>query len=119
MTTRGEAAPMKFKPSQDVRHIASWEGGAHGVGLSLILVNAEPGVGPKLHKHAYEEVHAIQAGRALFTLGEEKVEAGAGEIVVVPPRTWHGFVALGPEKLVMVSIQNSPKFVTEWADKKP
>ena len=110
---------LKYKPPQDERRIASWEGGAYGIGLSVILVNAEPGVGPALHKHAYEEVHAIQAGRALFTLGEEKVEATAGEIVVVPPGTWHGFVALGPEKLGMVSIQNSPKFVTEWADKKP
>ena len=110
---------MKYKPLEDERHTASWEGGAHGVGLSLILVNAEPGVGPSLHRHGYEEVHAIQAGKALFTLGEGKAEAGAGEIVVVPPGTWHGFVSLGPERLVMVSTQHSPRFVTEWEAKKP
>jgi mannose-6-phosphate isomerase-like protein (cupin superfamily) len=108
---------MKYRPSEDERHIASWEGGTHSVGLSLILVNADPGVGPTLHRHAYEEVHALQAGKARFTLGEDEVEAEAGDVVVVPPETWHSFVALRPEKLVMVSIQHSPKFITEWATK--
>ena len=60
------------------------EGTDHGAGVSIILVHAQPGRGPALHKHAYEEVFIVQEGRATFTAGDEEREVSAGAIVIVP-----------------------------------
>lgn len=85
-----------------------------GAGVSIILVDTPPGRGPSLHRHQYEEVFAIQTGDVTFTIGEETRVAGAGDVVVVPPNTPHGFVNSGDEPLGMVAVHVSPRFVTEW-----
>jgi mannose-6-phosphate isomerase-like protein (cupin superfamily) len=90
------------------------EGAEHGVGVSIILVEAQPGRGPALHKHAYEEVFIVQEGRATFTAGDEEREVAAGEIVIVPPNTPHQFVNSGDGPLRQVAIHVSPRFATEW-----
>jgi mannose-6-phosphate isomerase-like protein (cupin superfamily) len=91
-------------------------GETQGAGISVILVNSLPGRGPSLHRHPYEEVFILQEGSVTFTRGDATVEAGAGEVVVVPPRTPHGFVNSGSVPLRMVAIHHSPKFITEWLD---
>jgi mannose-6-phosphate isomerase-like protein (cupin superfamily) len=90
------------------------EGVEHGVGVSIILVEAQPGRGPALHRHAYEEVFIVQEGRATFTAGDEEREVAAGEIVIVPPNTPHQFVNSGDGPLRQVAIHVSPRFATEW-----
>ncbi|HEX2125464.1 MAG TPA: cupin domain-containing protein [Thermoleophilaceae bacterium] len=90
------------------------EGAEHGAGVSIILVDAQPGRGPALHKHAYEEVFVVQEGRATFTAGDEEREVGAGEIVIVPANTPHRFVNSGDGPLRQVAIHVSPRFATEW-----
>lgn len=59
-----------------------WRGevqlGAHGGNLCPIFNLLEPGGGPRLHRHPYSETFIIKAGRAVFTVGDETVEASAG-----------------------------------------
>jgi mannose-6-phosphate isomerase-like protein (cupin superfamily) len=90
------------------------EGGDHGAGVSIILVDAGPGRGPALHKHAYEEVFIVQEGHATFTAGDEEREVSAGAIVIVPGDTPHRFVNSGDGPLRQVAIHVSPRFATEW-----
>jgi mannose-6-phosphate isomerase-like protein (cupin superfamily) len=87
-----------------------------GVGISLLLIDAAPGRGPRLHRHAYEEIFILQEGRATFTAGDEEREARAGEIVVVPPSTPHRFVNSGNGPLRQIAIHVSSHFVTEWLE---
>jgi quercetin dioxygenase-like cupin family protein/heme-degrading monooxygenase HmoA len=61
-----------------------------GVGVCVIIVEAPPGRGPSLHTHPYEELLLVQEGSGTFTLGDETLEVGAGELVVVPPGVPHG-----------------------------
>jgi quercetin dioxygenase-like cupin family protein len=85
-----------------------------GLPVSLLLIDAPPGTGPGLHTHAYHELFIVQAGTATFTAdGEERV-VHAGEIVIVPPGTVHRFENTGDGPLRQISIQMSPRFVTEW-----
>ncbi len=92
-------------------------GDDHGVeGVSFILVEAAPGRGPSLHRHAYAEICIVQEGQALYTLGDEQIEARAGEVVVVPPGVPHAFVNTGDGPLRQVDIHASSRFVTEWLD---
>ena len=87
-----------------------------GAGVSIILVDAAPGRGPSLHRHRYEEVFVVQEGQVTFTVGDEERTAHAGDIVVVPPNTPHGFRNTGEGRLRQVAIHVSPRFVTEWLD---
>jgi quercetin dioxygenase-like cupin family protein len=56
-------------------------GEAIGADVSVIVVDAAPGEGPRLHRHRYREVFVVLEGEATFTLGEEQRIAHAGEIV--------------------------------------
>jgi mannose-6-phosphate isomerase-like protein (cupin superfamily) len=93
-----------------------FEGKDHGVEVSLFLVDATPGGGPKLHRHPYEEVFVVRAGEAAFTVGDAQVEAGSGDIVVAPPETAHKFVNSGTDRLQLTAIHRSPEFITEWLE---
>jgi len=86
----------------------------HGAGVCLIFVEAEPGDGPSLHRHPYEEIFITQAGRCTFFVGDDEFEAGAGEIVIAPAGVPHRFVNSGDETLRQLDIHVSPQFETEW-----
>lgn len=85
-----------------------------GVGITFLLVDAPPGRGPALHQHPYEEIFIVQEGRATFVLGDEEIEVGAGEIVVVPADTPHSFTTIGTGTLRQIDIHVSPRFSTQW-----
>jgi mannose-6-phosphate isomerase-like protein (cupin superfamily) len=85
-----------------------------GLGLCILFVDAQPGQGPGLHKHPYEEVFIVQEGRGTFVIGDEEIEVGAGEIAIVAPDTPHRFVNSGDGPLRQIDIHVSPSFSTEW-----
>ena len=94
-----------------------FEGYHHGdTGVSFVVVDAPPGGGPKLHKHPYEEVFVVQEGTATFTAGDEVIEAGGGQVVVVPAGVPHRFVNSGVGRLRQVDIHASERFITEWLE---
>jgi mannose-6-phosphate isomerase-like protein (cupin superfamily) len=113
------SAPLPSWRYPDRPTAGSFEGAAHGSDVSFFVVDAAPGEGPALHRHPYSETFVLQAGRARFRLGEESIDAAAGEVVVVPPETAHGFRALGPERLRLVSVHAAPRMQTTWLDEEP
>jgi mannose-6-phosphate isomerase-like protein (cupin superfamily) len=92
------------------------EGADHGATVSLILDHSEPGEGPRLHRHAYDETWLVLAGRLTFTAGDEEFEAGPDDIVIVPSDTPHKFTNTGPERARLICIHASPTFETEWLE---
>ncbi len=63
-----------------------FEGYLYGVAPVSFFVSAtQPVRGPKLHKHPYTEVFVLHAGTLTFVVGDETIEATAGQIVIVPP----------------------------------
>jgi quercetin dioxygenase-like cupin family protein len=84
----------------------------HSATLSVITVDGEPGEGPDLHRHPYEEVFVIVDGEVRFTIGDETVTAKAGDVLIAPPNTPHGFKITIPGR--SVNIHSSPEFRTEW-----
>ena len=59
-------------------------GADHGASISLILDESEPGQGPRLHRHPYDETWVVQEGHLTFQCGEELLIVRAGDIVIVP-----------------------------------
>jgi mannose-6-phosphate isomerase-like protein (cupin superfamily) len=93
-----------------------FQGRLLGASVSVIVVDAPSGDGPRLHRHPYEEVFVIQEGSAIFTAGDDVIEATGGQIVVVPAGVAHKFVNSGAGRLRQVDIHASDRFVTEWLE---
>ncbi|HEY2935116.1 MAG TPA: cupin domain-containing protein [Gaiellaceae bacterium] len=93
-----------------------FEGEPYGAGLSFFLVDSAPGRGPDLHVHEYEGIFIVEAGNARFAAGDETLDAGPGDVVVVGARTPHRFQSSGGENLRMVAIHHAPAIVTTWLE---
>jgi quercetin dioxygenase-like cupin family protein len=92
------------------------KGEEHGTTISLILDESEPGQGPRLHQHPYDETWVVIEGNLSFQAGEERLAAGPGDIVIVPPGLPHKFTNAGPGHSKLVCIHAHPTFVTNWLE---
>jgi mannose-6-phosphate isomerase-like protein (cupin superfamily) len=94
---------------------STFDGHEHGAQVSFFLNHNRPGTGPKLHRHTYEETFIVEEGDVLFTVGESTIEAGAGDIVIVPAGAPHKFVSRGASHR-QVSIHPVARMETEWLE---
>ena len=92
------------------------KGAEHGATISLILDESEPGRGPRLHRHPYDETWVVQGGNLTFQVGAERLAARPGDIVIVPPGVPHKFTNDGPGRCNLVCIHANPTMVTEWLE---
>jgi mannose-6-phosphate isomerase-like protein (cupin superfamily) len=92
------------------------KGEDHGATTSLILDHSEPDHGPRLHRHPYDETWVVIDGNLTFQAGDQQLEAGPGDIVIVPPETPHKFTNEGPGRANLVCIHANPTLVTEWLE---
>jgi quercetin dioxygenase-like cupin family protein len=89
-------------------------GARHGdTGVCAFLFRGAAGSGPGPHRHPYDEVQFIRAGRAEYTVDGVTFEAGAGDILVIKAGEVHSFRAIGEEPLEQVDVHPSPRFIQE------
>jgi quercetin dioxygenase-like cupin family protein len=91
-----------------------FDGIEHAAPVSFFLLHTRPGEGPSLHCHPYAETFIILEGQVTFTIGDETIEAHAGEIVVAPAETPHAFVNSGSDVLRSVNIHPAAEMQTVW-----
>jgi mannose-6-phosphate isomerase-like protein (cupin superfamily) len=84
--------------------------------ISLILTVNQPGEGPRLHRHPYDETWVIQEGKVRIWIGDEVGEVGRGDLAFAPPNTAHKFKNVGVGVAKLVCIHANPTFVTEWLE---
>ncbi|AYY13842.1 cupin domain-containing protein [Actinobacteria bacterium YIM 96077] len=106
------AADIRISGSRTLR----FEGEAHGSNVSFFLVTSDPGQGPDLHRHPYDETWTVLEGEATIVVGDEKVTARAGDTAVAPAKAWHRFTNTGTGTLRIVCIHASPVIIQEFAD---
>lgn len=88
------------------------EGSSVDTNITLIrYVTDVVGEGPTLHVHPYDEIFTITAGRARFTVGDQTIDAEAGDIVLGPANIPHGYQNLGPGRLDSLDIHLSPEWI--------
>src|ERR1700677_229993 len=92
------------------------EGAEHRATISLILDHPDPGQGPRLHKHSYDETWVVIDGNLTFQAGDQQLEAGPGDIVIVPRDTPHKFTKRGSKQANLVCINANPTIETEWLE---
>jgi mannose-6-phosphate isomerase-like protein (cupin superfamily) len=88
------------------------EGERLGADVTILFFSTNiVGHGPVLHVHPYGEIFIVRQGKALFTVGERKLEACAGQIVFGPAGVPHKFINIGPGTLETTDIHLGPKFI--------
>ena len=95
---------------------ANIKGADHGASISLILDESEPGQGPRLHRHPYDETWVVVEGTVTFQVGEDPLRAETGDVVIVPAGAPHKFTNAGQEPVNLVCIHASPTVIGEWLE---
>jgi quercetin dioxygenase-like cupin family protein len=92
-----------------------FEGYLHGATTSFFVVKSPPGKGADRHRHPYEEVFILLKGVIEVIVAGETQMISEGNIIVIPPNTWHEFKNRTDEPLLMVSIHPTEKMIQENA----
>ncbi|MGX1307281.1 quercetin dioxygenase-like cupin family protein [Amorphus suaedae] len=72
---------------------------------ALMVMNwLEPGMEVRPHSHPFEQLAYILSGRVKFTIGEDVVEVGPGEVVRIPPDVVHCGEPVGDEVAVNLDV---------------
>lgn len=109
---RPPARSRLFDPATDGPWRGSLEGLATGSGVTVLAYGTDTvGAGPGLHVHPYDETFLVVQGRARFFVGNESIDAGAGEAVFGPAGMPHRFENLGPGRLQTIDIHHSPRWI--------
>jgi len=108
--------PVILKRADWASHDTLWKGNIEGKDIGtdvtvLFYATEEAGIGPKWHVHPYDEIFIIRKGRALFTIGEEKFEAEAGDVLLGPADIPHKYHNLGPGVLESTDIHLSETWI--------
>lgn len=108
--------PLIAHRSDWASHSSLWKGHLEGQALGtkvtvLFFATEEVGRGPRWHIHPYDELFILREGRALFTIGDEKIEATAGDILLGPRNIPHKYHNLGPGLLETTDIHISPRWI--------
>jgi quercetin dioxygenase-like cupin family protein len=91
-------------------------GAQHGTSASFFLVIAEPGRGPRLHRHKYDKFVYVLSGRAKWIVGDKELEAKAGDVLVVKAGEPHKFIADTNDPVRQIDVHLNPTFEMEWLE---
>lgn len=109
---RPPASAILFDPAAGGPWRGSVEGRAIGGSVTVLTYGTdEVGVGPRLHVHPYDETFIVVEGRGRFFVGEEILDASAGQLVFGPAGVPHRFENLGPGRLQTIDIHHSPRWI--------
>ncbi len=114
-------SPIHLAFADWARTAGVWNGQIEGADLGanvtvLFFSTDKVGAGPKLHVHDYDELFIVRQGKALFTVGERKIEAKVGDILYAPAQIPHKFENAGPGVLETTDIHLSDRFVQVLVD---
>lgn len=75
-----------------------------GDNAMMVMNWLEPGMEVKPHSHPFEQLAFIISGRVRFTVGDDVVEVGAGEVLRIPPNVIHCGEPVGDEVAVNLDV---------------
>ncbi|MBM9616430.1 cupin domain-containing protein [Desulfobulbus rhabdoformis] len=115
-TTTEKREPTILHREDWASHDRLWKGYVQGADLGtdvtvLFFVTEQPGEGPRWHVHPYDEIFIVRKGNALFTIGDKKIKATAGDILLGPANIPHKYHNLGPGVLETTDIHLSDRWI--------
>ena len=106
-----DISAFEHTPGGSVRFV---HGDEHGLGaISVAMSDNPPGGGAIEHRHPCGEAFVVYEGRGVYTVGDAVIVAEAGDVVIVPPHTWHSFRSDGDSRLRHVGVFDTGHVDTE------
>jgi len=96
------------------KELAVFNGFENNANVSFFLVDFSPGVGPKKHRHPYEETFIVLEGEIEAIVEGKTYLVKEGNIMVVPAGKWHEFTNKTDKKIKTVNIHPVAVMDTEW-----
>ena len=75
-------------------------------GVAVYVNDHQPGEVEELHTHDEDHILVMRSGRMRWTVEGETIDAGAGDVIVSPAGTQHGFEVLGDEPVKLLCIES-------------
>ena len=109
-------APGKIAHEDWAKTPGTWDGHVEGASFGtnvtvLFFTTDRVGHGPRWHVHPYDEIFIVRTGNALFTIGDKKIEAKAGDILLGPANIPHKYHNTGPGTLETTDIHLSERWI--------
>ena len=83
---------------------------------TLVGSGTAPGGAIPLHRHTDEEFFIVHGGRGTYTVGAATIEAGPGDVVLIPSGVPHRFVNNGHETLSHTAVHATGTFELEYLE---
>jgi quercetin dioxygenase-like cupin family protein len=106
---------LNLKVTREGGALRLLEGARYGIHTSLYRAEILPGGGPVPHVHPYTEIFVIDEGQGRYQIGDDTIDAGAGDIVLVPPNMAHGFVNTAAGALRHTAIHEGAEHIISTA----
>jgi len=90
-----------------------------GVDISMFVVRTPPGRAVELHVHPYPQTFLLLEGRGRWTVGDVVCELNPNQMIVAPPETPHGFLNIGEEPLLVVSVHEAGTLTQTFLGRDP
>ncbi len=111
----GQMPIFPVGPKGSFAHV--FNGDRHGLpSVSLMMSELQPGEGPSLHRHEYDEVFVVEEGTGTFLIGEITVEATRGDLVLIPSGIPHTFTNIGEGILRLTAVHVASRVAIEWME---
>jgi quercetin dioxygenase-like cupin family protein len=85
----------------------------HGLGMCLAIADYPAGAVTPSHRHQNASAIVVVEGRGLFTVGQDELAAGAGDVVIVLANAWHSFRNDGDGWLRLVGADEGARLDAE------
>ncbi len=76
-----------------------------------------PGIDGVVHRHTCGEVFVVYDGLGIYTVDDVEIVAGPGDMVVIPPNTWHSFRPADDHHLRHVAVYDAGSVDIEVASR--
>jgi mannose-6-phosphate isomerase-like protein (cupin superfamily) len=113
---RGELERLSGKVQADGGELLQLSGSDYDLSTSVMSSTVMPGSGPRRHRHPHAEIFAFHEGRARVEVDGTYLDVDAGDFIIVPANTWHGFTNTGPIPIREIAIHENSRAVTEFED---
>jgi quercetin dioxygenase-like cupin family protein len=94
---------------------ARFQGFRYEANVSFFVVRSPKGKGADKHRHPYEETFIVLEGKIEAIVDGNTMIIDGGNIMIIPPNTWHEFKNCSDDPLLMVTIHPVPKMIQEEA----
>ncbi|HAX49795.1 MAG TPA: cupin domain-containing protein [Ignavibacteria bacterium] len=96
------------------KELAIFNGFENNANVSFFLCDFSPGIGPKKHRHSYEETFIVLEGEMEAIVEDKTYTVKEGNIMIVPAGKWHEFTNKTDKKVKTVNIHPAAIMDTEW-----